>query len=538
MAGTPQGPDLPEAPEAQAVPKPRWSLQVIWLIPLVAALIGGWLAVHAILERGPTITVRFKTAEGLEVGKTKLKYKDVDIGLVKTVTLSRDLSQAIATAELSRDFKPHLVDDTRFWVVRPRIAAGTVSGLGTLLGGSYIAVDVGRSTTPRTDFTGLDEPPIVRFDMPGHQYTLHSDNAGSLATGVPVFFRQIPVGQVADYALDPDGKGVTVRVFINQPYTRHVNANTRFWRAGGVKVKLDANGIKVDTQSLVSIVIGGIEFDNPDLSAPSPAVAEPTSFRLFADHDTAMKNPESEVLKMVMVFDESVRGLAVGGPVDFEGIEIGEIAAINLDINRDTGKIKVPVEVNIYPARLRMRSREQFAAFSPSELRAFIDTMVAHGLRAQLRSGNLLTGQRYVALDYFKGQSRARMDWAKTPPELPTIKGNLQEIQNALASVAAKLDRLPLEKIGTDLGQTLETANTLLQRLDTEVAPEARGALADARKALNSVDRALSPNQPLQQDARETLREVGRAAQALRVLADYLERHPESLIHGKKEDQK
>jgi paraquat-inducible protein B len=538
MAGTPQGPDVPGVPEAQTVPKPRWRLQVIWLIPLVAVLIGGWLAVHAILERGPTITLRFTTAEGLEVGKTKIKYKDVDIGLVKAVTLSKDLSQVVATAELSKDFAPHLVADTRFWVVRPRIAAGTASGLSTLLSGSYIAVDVGRSVKPRTDFIGLEVPPIVRFDIPGQVYTLHSDNPGSLAVGVPVFFRQIPVGQVAGYALDPDGKGVTVRVFVNAPYTRHVNANTRFWNAGGIKVRLDASGIKVDTQSLVSIAIGGIAFDNPDSAQVQPAASEHTEFRLFADRDEAMKIPETEVLKMVMVFNESVRGLALGAPVDFEGIDIGEITAINLDINLQNGKISIPVEVNLYPARLRMRSREQRAPLGAARLRAFIDTMVTQGLRAQLRSGNLLTGQRYVALDYFKGQPRARTNWEKTPPELPTIEGNLQEIQTALASVAAKLDRLPLEKIGTDLRQTLGTANALLQRLDTEVAPEARGALADARKALNSVDRTLAPGQPLQQDARATLQEVGRAAQALRVLADYLERHPESLIHGKKEDEK
>jgi paraquat-inducible protein B len=224
--------------------------------------------------------------------------------------------------------------------------------------------------------------------------------------------------------------------------------------------------------------------------------------------------------------------------VDFEGIDIGEISAINLDIDLANGKISVPVEVAIYPERLRSRSRAYFAAQTPGARKTFIDAMVAHGLRAQLRSGNLLTGQRYIALDYFKGQPKARVNWATTPPELPTIKGSLQEIQNTLASVAAKLDRLPLEKIGADLRQTLATANALLHRLDTEVAPEARGMLGDARKALNSVDRALSPEQPLQQDARETLREVGRAAQALRVLADYLERHPESLIHGKKEDGK
>jgi paraquat-inducible protein B len=538
MPETPQGPEVPELPQAVPVARARWKLQIIWLIPLVAALIGGALAVRAIIERGPTVTISFMSAEGLEAGKTRLKYKDVDIGLVKAVTLSKDLSRAVATAEVVKDFQPHLVEDTRFWVARPRIAGGTVSGLGTVLSGSYIGVDVGKSRKPKTDFTGLEVAPIVTYDTPGHEYTLHTDNVGSLDVGVPVFFRRIPVGQVAGYTLDPDGKGVTVKVFVNEPYTKYVNANTRFWNAGGVRVKLDANGFKVDTQSLVSIAIGGIAFDNPDTDERVAPASENTGFRLFADREGAMRNPETEVLNVVMVFNESVRGLAIGAPVEFEGINIGEIKAINLDIDIASGKAKVPVEVNIYPQRLRSRSRKYLAALPPARRIAFIDAMVAQGLRAQLRTANLLTNQLYIALDYFQNPPKARVNWEKVPPELPTTKGNLQEIQNALGAVAAKLDRIPLDKIGSDLLQTLETANALLQRLDGEVAPEARDTLAEARKALRSVDRMVAPDQALQHDARETMREVTRAAQALRVLADYLERHPESLLRGKKEDEK
>jgi paraquat-inducible protein B len=538
MPETPQGPEIPELPQAVPVARPRWKLQIIWVIPLVAALIGGALAVRAIMQRGPTITISFLSAEGLEAGKTKLKYKDVDIGLVKTVTLSKDLSRAVVTAEVTKDFKPHLVEDTRFWVVRPRIAGGTVSGLGTVLFGSYVGVDAGKSRRPRFHFNGLEVPPVVTYDRPGHEYTLHTDNVGSLDVGVPVFFRRIPVGQVAGYALDADGKGVTVKVFVNEPYTRYVNANTRFWNAGGVRVKLDANGVRVDTQSLVSIAIGGIAFDNPDTDERAAPASETTGFRLFPDREGAMRNPETDVLKMVMVFNESVRGLAVGAPVEFEGINIGEIIAINLDIDIATGKAQIPVEVNIYPQRLRSRSRKYFAALPPARRIAFIDAMVAQGLRAQLRTANLLTNQLYIALDYFQNQPKARVNWEEVPPELPTSKSNQQELQNALGSVAAKLDKIPLDKIGSDLRQTLQTANALLQRLDREVAPEARDTLVEARKALRSVDRLVAPDQAMQQDARETMREVTRAAQALRVLADYLERHPESLLRGKKEDEK
>jgi paraquat-inducible protein B len=251
-----------------------------------------------------------------------------------------------------------------------------------------------------------------------------------------------------------------------------------------------------------------------------------------------MRNPETEVLKFTMVFEESARGLAIGAPVDFNGIVVGEVDAVDLDIDPKTGRFITPVEVSIYPERVRMRSRQRIAPKSGAEHRATIDALVVQGLRAQLRSANLLTGQLYIALDYFPARPGGRIRWDKTPPEVPTAKGNIQEIQVALASVASKLDRLPLDQIGTGLKTTLTSANALLSRLDAEVAPEAQGVLSAAHKALGSANRLLSPDQALQQDARNTMQEVARAAAAVRVLADYLERHPEALIRGKKKDEK
>jgi paraquat-inducible protein B len=248
-----------------------------------------------------------------------------------------------------------------------------------------------------------------------------------------------------------------------------------------------------------------------------------------------MKNPESEVSKFVLVFRESTRGLLPGAPIDFRGVVIGEVVDLGLDVDMATHTIVTRVAVNIYPERVRFRSR---LPYQGTERKNFIDDMVAHGLRAQLGFANLLTGQRFVALDFFPHRARAKVNWAAKPPELPTTPGNLQEIQTALTSVAGKLDKLPLEQISTDLRTTLTTANAALQRLDAEVAPEARDTLAQARRALGSVDRLLSDGQPLPQDARDTMREVGRAAQSMRVLADYLERHPEAFIRGKQGDEK
>jgi paraquat-inducible protein B len=256
---------------------------------------------------------------------------------------------------------------------------------------------------------------------------------------------------------------------------------------------------------------------------------------LFSDQDAAMKNPEAERVQFVLVFSETSRGLLPGAPVDLRGVVIGEVVEVGLDVDMDSHTVVNRVLVNLYPERVHFYSR---SAQSGEQRNRFIDELVAHGLRAQLQSSSLITGQLFVSVDFFPDAPKAKINWAATPPQLPTTPGSRQEIQTALASLARRLDKLPLEKIGTDLSATLKAANAVLQRLDTEVAPEARDALAQARKALGSVDQVLSSGQPVTQDARETLREVGRAAQSLRVLSDYLERHPEALIRGKQEDEK
>jgi paraquat-inducible protein B len=310
----PGTPEIPEIPEADAQPRKRWHVQVVWLIPLIALLIGGWLAVRAVMEKGPTITVTFTSAEGLEAGKTKLKYKDVDVGQVTAVTVSRNLDRVVVTAELAKELKPYLVDDLRLWVVRPRIAGGSVSGLGTLLAGSYIALDRGISKKPRTDFVGLDEPLAIQRDRPGREYTLHSVDGGSFGVGSPVLYRQLKVGEVIGNKLAADGKAILTRIFIDQPYIQYVDPNTRFWNASGVDVKVDASGIRVDSKSLASILIGGIAFDTPGEAKAGTAVASRAEFTLFPNHEAAMKNPESETVQFVLVFRETSRGLLPGRP--------------------------------------------------------------------------------------------------------------------------------------------------------------------------------------------------------------------------------
>lgn len=541
-----QGYSIPEAvPEA----KKRYSLQLVWLIPIVAAVIGGTLAVRTYLQKGPTITISFKTGEGLEAGKTKIKYKDVEVGLVRDVAIAKDITHVIATVELRREVTPYLVEDTNFWVERPRISGGAVTGLGTLMGGSFIGVDVGRSKQSQRVFKGLEEAPAVSMDVPGSYFQLYSADLGSMEIGSPVYFRRIQAGQVVSYELDKHGKGVNIKVFVAAPYDKHVRANTRFWNASGVDLTMDANGLKFDTQSLISILIGGIAFQTLDENGEAPPTSANTAFTLFATHEEAMKNRDTISQSFVMFFKESVRGLSLGAPVDFRGLTVGEVSAIHVAHDARSKEVDMLVEMRIYPERLR--SRVVGAVPDPEEYRAILNELVAHGMRAQLKSGNLLTGQLIVALDFFPNAPKANVNWATNPPHFPTTPGSLVEMQATLMQMAKKLEKLPLDEMVADvrmvlqsLDLTVKDADKLVQRINADVVPgvrmtmeEARKTLDEGRKTLGAAKMTLSADAPLQQDLRVTLRELARTAQSLRVLTDYLERHPESLILGKQEDK-
>ena len=529
----------PDQPEAVTVPGKRWRIQWIWLVPIVAVLVGIWLAVQAVMSQGPTITISFRTGEGLEAGKTKIKFKDVDIGVVKKVALSKDYKNVIATAELTRDATEMLVDDTRFWVVRPRIAGGTVSGISTLLSGAFIGMDIGHAKQERRDYSGLEIPPVFASDVPGREFVLKAADLGSVDVGTPVYFRRLQVGQVTSFDLDKDGGGVTLHVFINAPYDRYVNSDSRFWQAGGIDVTLGTEGVQINTQSVVSILVGGLAFETPTASLDRPEAPVKALFPLFATRADAMKQHDRIVETYVFNFQGSVRGLVVGAPVDFRGITVGEVSAIYTRFDPATRQISIPVEVKIYPERFTSRYvSEPRGGRLGDDPRALADFLVERGLRGQLKTGSLITGQLYIALDFFPNAPKAQVDWSRTPPELPTTPSGLQSLQESLNRIVARLDSLPLEQIGKNAQQTLANTAQLMRNLNTQVVPQAKSALTAAQATLDTANTALQPDSALQQDTSDAVRELARTAASFRALSDYLQRHPEALLRGKADDAK
>lgn len=527
----------PNLPEPVIEPRSRWLPSLVWLIPIVAALIGVILVVKTVSGRGPTVTISFVSAEGLEPGKTKVKFKDVDIGTVKTINLSKDHSRVLVDVQLTKEATDFAVKDTRFWVVRPRVAASGVTGLSTLLSGAYIGVDAGRSTEDQSYFVGLETPPAITGDQKGHTFTLHGDSLGSLDIGSPVYYRRVQVGQVTAFSLDKDGTGVTMQAFVNAPYDQYVGSNSRWWHASGVDLRLDSSGFTLNTQSLATVVLGGIAFQTPPNQQAGPQAKDNATFRLGSDQADAMRDPDGEAVHVVMNFNQSLRGLSVGAPVDFRGIVLGQVTGIGVRYDRNTHSLMMPVTIDLYPSRLGRRGAEGVGEETAEERGRVLEAMVKRGLRGQLRTGNLLTSQLYVALDFFPKAPAAKANLEGDPIELPTVPNTLDELQLQIADIARKLDKIPFDQIGSNLNDSLKNANALFGKMDKEVMPEMRDTLDQAKKTFSAAQSTLQSDSPIQSDTRQAMQELTRTLQSLNALADYLERHPESLLRGKQGDK-
>jgi len=548
---TPFEPDPSEFSEPVIHARKR-RLSLVWLVPVVAALIGGWLIYKTLSEKGPEAIIIFKTAEGLEAGKTKIKFKDVEVGQVTELSLTKDLSQVSVKAQFVKGAEAYLTENTRFWVVRARVAAYGVSGLGTLLSGAYIDLDPGKPGKPELTFNGLEEPPIFTAVDPGRIFTLKADRKGSIEVGAPVYYRQITVGKVIAYHLAPEGTSIFFKVFVNAPFHQYVHQNTRFWNASGFDMKLDTQGIRIQTESFISLMVGGIAFDIPNsYESPGETPPEEAVFTLYSNRDAAEKKDYAEKKLFLLNFDTSVRGLFPGAPVEFRGIQIGEVIDLKLEYDANKKSFEIPVLIVIEPGRLNMKKNT-----TPKDPEKVIDFLIAKGLHAQLKTGNLVTGQQYVALDFFPNAEPKRITYQGDYPIIPTLPTQIEEIASKVGQFITKLDKLPIEQIGKDLkdtvqgarrianspeiGETLHSLNTAIKEIQmltaalrTGTAPELNAVLKQAQISLASSKAVLETDSPLQYRMKETLEELSDAARSLRVLVEYLENHPESIITGK-----
>jgi paraquat-inducible protein B len=514
----------------------RWIPRLVWVVPLAAAAIGISLLVRSWENAGPRITISFLSGEGVQVGKTLVKYRDVTVGRVSAVALSSDHEGVLVSADVSKDAASLVTADTQFWIVRPRVGVGWASGLDTLLTGSYIGMKTGTSKLSERKFIGLENPPALSHAPRGRELQLHAAHAGSLAIGAPVYFRQFQVGRVIDENLLPDGS-TRVRVFVEAPYDGFVKPVTRFWNASGINVSLGADGLNVQTVSLAALLAGGLAFDDGPAEAVPGATGIAGESTLYKNETEAMAPPDGEPQYVRMRFAQALRGLEVGAPVEFVGVNIGSVVAVDLAYEPKDKSFPVIVTAKLYPRRMG-QAHESLAAQGTTEseetLAAFVGTLVGRGLRAQARSASLLTGKLYIALDFLPASSRVAFDPSIRPLELPTVNGTYQELEASIGRIVKKVNDLPLEQVAADLHTDLTDVHETLSEIHARVLPNAVDTLSALNSTLDSADRTLDVESPLQRGLTETLSETRSTLQAVHELADYLDRHPDALLHGRR----
>ena len=433
----------PSGETAELIVEKSRGFSLVWVIPLVALLIGLWLAYKTLSEEGPTITIIFKDAGGLEAGKTKVKYKEVDVGTVETVVLSEDLSQVVVTAKLDKHVESQLGKDTKFWVVEPQLGLGGVSGLDTLIAGHYIAVEFSKGKETRK-FTGLDHAPKISAGTPGQHFMLMADNAGSMTDGTPVYFRDIQAGRVVGVTLAEDKRSVLVDIFINAPYDRLVHESSHFWQTSGIEASMNSQGFDLKVGSLLSLLGGGISFHTPSLDDPKAKPSEPGArFFLYKDYASIAEGTHFFRVPFMMYFDDSVRGLSAGAPVELKGIRVGTVTYIKFVFDVETQKLRIPVFLDIDADRILSEAAfKQFGEAHKAEIaagrRPVFEKLIERGLRGRLKTGSLLTGQLYVDLDFYPDTPPKTLVYGGDQPEIPTLPSITEELQDSVTEIMAE----------------------------------------------------------------------------------------------------
>ncbi len=535
---------------------------VIWLLPVVSVAIGAWLAWDTLSREGPTITISFETAEGLQAGQSQLKYRDIALGTVKALTLSEDHSHVLVTVATTSQAARLLTSDTQFWVVKPRLFAGNISGLSTLVSGSYIGMLPGQASgTPARNFVGREDPPVLQSNEAGRTFLVKATRLGSMTLGSPVFFRDIQVGEVLGWDIGDMAENATIHVFVRAPFDKYVHDETRFWDASGLSVKLGGNGVEVQVESLRAVLLGGIAFDTMT-GSQGPVSAERHVFPLFANRDAAQAASYSRKVQMVSYFPGSVRGLAVGADVTLHGLKVGQVTDVRLVYDPAKDAILAPVHYEVEPERFVGIGRRVVKDTAEG-----VNALVGRGLRATLQSANLITGQMLVALEFVPDAPPATVSTENGAFVMPTSNaGGFSGLTASATELLRKVNAIPFESLGRNLDRTAAGLDTLVngpqfkqvlvslndtlsavqetvQHLDAGLAPAMKKlpgvaatlekTMTDANKLVLSLQSGYGDNTQFNRDLDRLLIQLNDATRSIRSLADLLARHPEALVKGR-----
>jgi len=532
-------------------------LSIIWIVPLVAVAIGAWLAWDTLSKEGPTIKISFDSGEGLQAGQSQLKYKDIVFGTVKSLALSPDQTHVIVTVGTTRQAEPLLTEGTVFWVVKPRLFAGNISGIETLLSGSYIGMlPAAAAGKTQREFVGREDPPVLGAHVPGRTFLLKSKRIGAVSVGSPIFFRDLAVGEVLGWDIADMAEYVTIHAFIRAPYDSYVHDQTRFWNASGVSVKLGGTGVEVQMESLKALLLGGVAFETPVADIHTAETPEDHIFPLFADRETANAASYTRKIPAISYFPGSVSGLAPGAAVTVHGLKVGEVTDVRLIYDAAKDAVLAPVRYEVEPERVVGVGKRVFNTDEES-----VRALLKQGLRASLQSANLITGQQNVALDFVTDAPPAEVTMDGPDFVVPATEGGgFSGLTASATELLNKVNTMPFDQIGkslegilksvndvaqgpqmkkslTDLAGMIASAQGMIQRLDTKQLPELVSrldkTLTSANKLVLSLDSGYGDNTKFNRDLERVLVQANDSLRSIRALSDLLARHPEALIKGR-----
>jgi len=515
-------------------------ISAIWSIPLVAVAVAAWLIWDTLSKEGPTIEVSFTAAEGLEAGKSQLKYKDIVFGTVTALALSPDQSHVIVTIATTAQAKPLLTENAVFWVVKPRLFAGNISGLDILLSGSYVGLLP--SPTPgkaQHSFKGQEDPPLLSAHEAGRTFLLKSKRIGSISVGSPIFFRDLAVGEVLGWDIADMARNVTIHAFVRAPYDAYVGNQTRFWNASGISMKLAGNGLDVRMESLRALLLGGIAFSTPPRETHQSLADENHVFPLFADNEAADAASYTRKISAVSYFPGSVAGVSPGSDVTVHGIKIGEVTDVRIIYSATANAIVAPVRYEVQPERVVGVGHRIFENDHQT-----VDALLKQGLRASLQTTSLITGQQSVALDFVADAAPAEVKQEGTDFLIPTTEGGgFANLTSSATDLLNSVKTIPFASIGKSLKGTLAAAEDLVQHLDKgvdpaskrlpEISSQVQEVLANANALLVSLDAGYGNDTKFNRNLDRLTVQFNDAMRSVRALSDLLQRHPEALIKGR-----
>lgn len=481
----------------------------VWIVPIIAAILGLWLVYRYYQARGPEITVRFENAEGLVAGKTPVLCRSINVGTVETLQLTEDLKGVIVRMQMTNEATRLLTEDTQMWVVRPRYGAGGISGLSTLVSGSYIELAPGVSQTPRREFVGLEQPPVTPQGVPGLHVTLITDEAGGIAPGTAITYKGLAAGRIENRIFHPENGKVEFRAFVSAEFAPLVRTNTKFWNVSGIDVQVGANGLQLRTGTLESLLTGGITFGQTPGSPSGPPAPDGATFALYESFEATTKFSMRTSVPYLLLFSGSARGLNEGAPVEFRGVRIGTVNGVSFRYLPNNPERRVPVLIQIDPSFITNLPTDNTEAAEN-----FVAEAVSNGMRASLKTGNLLTGQMYIDLDFQKDAPPATVAEVDGYRVIPTTSGGLGELQDKATALLDKLAALPLDDTVRNATAALESVKSMSESLSKTAA-------------------GFNAESPVYRQLTSTMRELDDTLRSVRALADTLEQKPNALIFGK-----